>query len=146
MPDNVLGDVFEELKDTASNAASQANPLKILETGVQQVTGQNQGQGIDEANQMKQFKKQIKSMKVSDQSNSQAQMAQIRQNLAQLMQPPPPPKDELPKYVSGQAGFSVEKIKKQQEEIEKQKKGPSLLDRFRNRNAGANEGHRGAAG
>ena len=146
MPNNVLGDVFEELKDTAGSAVSQVNPLKILETGISQVTGQNLGQGTDESQQSKQIQKQLKSMKVNDDQNKQAQMSAIRQNLRTLMQPPPKPQDELPKFISGKAGFSLEKIQKQNEEMEKQKKGPSLLDRFKNRNAGAHEGHRGAVG
>lgn len=147
MPDNIIGDVIEQIKDTTSAVVSQANPLKILETGVQQVTGQQgQGPAVDEKGQAKQFQKQMKQLKINDDQNKQAQMAQIRQNLAQMMQAPPKPKDELPKSISGQAGFSLEKIEKQQKEMEKQKKGPSPLDAFKNRNAGANEGLRGAVG
>lgn len=148
MPDNVLGDVFEELKDTASNAASQANPLKIVETGVQQVTGQQNMMGVDEKAQ-KQMKRQIKQMQVIDEKNVEPEKEAIRQNLAQMMQPKPKPQNELPKNVSGAVGApkTMEDWEEQQKKIAKErKKLPDLSERLKLKNQGSNEAFRGMSG
>ncbi len=69
MPDNVLGDVLEELKDTVGSAAQQANPLDLVEAGVQQITGQQNMGRVDEKTHQKQMTSQIKQMKTIDEKN-----------------------------------------------------------------------------
>lgn len=148
MPDNVLGDVFEGLKDTAASAASQASPLKIVETGVQQVTGQQNMGGVDEKAQ-KQVSRQIKQMKAIDDKNKKPELEAIRQNLIAMMQPKQKPSSDLPKNVSGVTGgpATFEDLEKQQEKIKKErKKLPDLSERLKLKNQGSNESFRGVSG
>lgn len=149
MPDNVLGDVFEELKDTAASAASQANPLKIVETGMQQVTGQQNMGGVDEKAQQKQMTKQIKQMKVIDDKNRKPELDAIRQNLIAMMQPKPKPQSELPKNVSGVAGApkTIEDWEEQEKKIKKErKKLPEIPIGAKSHQGSAEGGVRGVSG
>lgn len=149
MPNNVFTDVFEGIKDTASTAASQISPLKILETGVKQVTG-TQGQGgVDETTNQKQYQSQLSQMKAQDDVSAKIQMQQIRQNLQTMMQAPKKPTQELPKNISGAVGApkTVEEFEVQQEKIKKEKKKlPDITQLFKLRGRGSGERHRGAAG
>lgn len=149
MPDNVIGDVFEGLKQTAGKTLSQAvkAPLDILETGVNQVSGRQAGPSADEKNQQKQAQNSLNQYKISDAQNSQAQIAQIRQNLATMMQVPQSPKEELPKYISGKVGFDKEKLANQEEEAKKAKKKlPDLSELLKRKGEGSNERFRGVSG
>lgn len=149
MPDNVIGDVFEGISQTIKQTASQVvkTPFDILETGVKQVSGQTaNGQMPDmEKWQDKRHQKMISQMKQSDDQSKKSQIAEIRQNLAAMMQAPRAAKEELPKYVSGKPGFSLEKINKQEED-KKKNKLPDLLSMLKLRNQGSGERHRGVSG
>lgn len=148
MPDNVLGDVFEELKDTAKTAGQQVSPLKVVETGIKQVTGQQNMDGVNEKAQ-KQMKRQIKQMQAIDEKNVEPEKEAIRQNLAQMMQPKPKPQTELPKNISGAVGApkTMEDWEEQQKKIAKErKKLPDLSERLKLKNQGSSEAFRGMSG
>jgi len=149
MPDNVLGDVFEELKDTAASAASQANPLKIVETGIQQVTGQQNTGGVNEKAQQKQMTSQIKQMKTIDEKNRKPEMDAIRQNLIAMMQPKQKSQSDLPKNVSGSTlgPKNIEEWEKQQKKIKKERNKLPELSVSAQSHVGSSEGGvRGASG
>lgn len=151
MPDNILSDIGSELGTTVKQTVKQAvkTPLKILETGISQVSGQSQntGSGIDEKGQGQNVSQVIKQMKTTDDANSQIQMNQIRQNLQSMMQAPAQPQQEVPKYISGKPGFSLEKIQEQNEEFEKEKKKlPDLSELLKKKGQGTAERFKGASG
>lgn len=148
MSNSIVGNVFEGISQTVKQTVKQAvkAPLDILETGVQQVSGSGQsGQMPDENWQAQRHQKMVSQMKQTDDQNKKSQMAAIRQNIAAMMQAPAPAGQELPKYVSGATGFSMDKINKQEE---KKKKNilPDLLDMLKMKNRGSGERHRGVSG
>ncbi|MBI3385094.1 hypothetical protein HY030_02800 [Candidatus Gottesmanbacteria bacterium] len=148
MPDNVIGDVFEGLSQTVGKTVQQAvkTPFDILETGAKQVAGQAQnGQMPDEKWQAQRQQKMISQMRQNDDQNKKPQLAEIRQNLAAMMQTPKTSEQELPKYVSGKPGFSMDKIKNQEED-KKKNKLPDLLEMLKLKNRGSGERHRGVSG
>ncbi len=149
MPDNVLGDVFEELKDTVGSAAQQANPLDLVEAGVQQITGQQSMGGVDEKTHQKQMTSQIKQMKTIDEKNRKPEMDAIRQNLIAMMQPKAKSQSELPKSVSGVAGApkTIEDWEEQQKKIKKERnKLPDLSPSAQSRMGSSEGGVRGVSG
>ncbi len=144
---NIVGDVLEELKDTAGKAASQVNPWDFVEAGAAQMTGK-QGQKTDQTAQ-KQWQKQMQQMKVQDDQNKNSQLAQIRQNLAQMMQPKAKPQTELPKNISGAVGApkTLAELEKRQDLFAKQKKKlPELPISAKGHQGSAEGGIRGVSG
>ncbi len=149
MPDNVLGDVFEELKDTVGSAAQQANPLDLVEAGVQQITGQQNTGGVDEKTHQNQMTSQIKQMKTIDEKNRKPELEAIRQNLIAMMQPKAKSQSDLPKNVSGSTlgPKNIEEGEKQQEKIKKERnKLPELSPSAQSRKGSSEGGVRGMSG
>jgi hypothetical protein len=150
MSNNIIGDIGSELVTTVKQTVKQVakTPLKILETGVSQVSGQksNTKMGIDENNQGQSMQSTIKQMKINDDINSQAQMNQIRQNLQAMMQSPKA-QEEIPKYIAGKPGFSMDKVIQQEEEEKKAKnKLPDLSQLLKTKGQGTAERFKGVSG
>lgn len=116
MADNILGETIEGVASL---------PAQIATRAVKTVLGKpdNSNQDFVEGLTGKPVTQQkMKALQVSDQQKKQQNLAAVRSNLKSLMTPVKKPQPQPPPYISGKAGFSIEKIKKMQKLQEEQKK------------------------
>lgn len=71
--------------------------------------------------------KKAQDLKQADDQKKQQNLAVVRSNIKSLMTPKQKPQQQPPPYISGKAGFSIEKIQKMQKLQEDKKKKPPPL-------------------
>lgn len=144
MADNVFGEILEQggsvVKQTVKQTASL--PGQIASDAVRTVLGKsdNSNQDFTEGLLGKPISKQkAQDLKLRDDQKKQQNLSAVRSNLKSLMTPKPKPQTAPPAYVSGKAGFSVEKIQKMQKLQEEQKKKPPPLPKSAQQGQGSGE-------
>jgi len=118
MSDNVFGEALEQIANLPGQLASDAVKTVL-------------GKPI-------QFQK-VNDLKQLDKQKTQQNLAAVRSNIKSLMTPKPKPQQNPPAYISGKAGFSIEKIQKMQKLQEDQKKKPPPLPKSAQQGQGSGE-------
>lgn len=144
MADNVFGEILEQgasvVKQTVKQTASL--PGQIATDAVKTVLGKSDtgNQDFVEGLTGKPVSSQkMKTLQLADQQKKQQNLAAIRSNLKSLMVPKPKFQQQPPAYISGKAGFSIEKIQKMQKLQEDQKKKPPPLPASAKQGQGSGE-------
>lgn len=83
--------------------------------------------------------KKVQDLKQADDQKKQQNLAAVRSNLKSLMVSKPKPQQNPPAYISGKAGFSIEKIQKMQKLQEDAKKKPPPLPASAKQGQGSGE-------
>lgn len=130
MSDNVLGDAFEQLGQTAKQTVKQAAQLpgQIASDALGQIAGKDvSGSAMESMSSQAATSQKISAMKVGAQQKAQQDLSAVRANIRKMMTSPVKQQEQPPAYVSGKAGFSIEKIQKMQKMEEDSKKKPPPL-------------------
>ena len=129
MSDNILGEALEQGNSVVGQTASGTVDLArdVAKGFVEGLIGKPVSP------------KKIQDLKQADDQNKQQNLATVRSNIKSLMVSKPVQKQNPPAYISGKAGFSIEKIQKMQKLQEDQKKKPPPLPASAKQGQGSGE-------
>jgi len=130
MVKQIIGNVLEELENTAGSTVKQAGQVVkgVVSDAVGQVSGQSKG-GNDNSSDWEQIAgkpmdpAKYNKLQQSDEAKKKKNLEAIRKNLIQALESPPEQEQETPKYIKAK----VEKQQQEQKELEEQKKKPPPL-------------------
>lgn len=129
MADSLIGETIEGVGGIVKQTALQAAkvPGSVASDFVEGLLGKPVSQ------------QKAQDLKLNDQQKKQQNLAAVRSNIKSLMTPKPVPQQNPPAYISGKAGFSIEKIQKMQKLQEQQKKNPPPLPKSAQQGQGSGE-------